>query len=219
MFETIREDLHAARKWNTGSLAWELINPGTQAVIVHRFGHWVYHLRVPVLRHVLLIVHIFLDYYIRACIGVTISPRADIGPGLLIHSTGGIYVPPVRVGRDFVLQKGAHLNWNVRGIGDDVILGPGCHIGSDVRIGSRVIIGPNAVVTSDVPDDATVAVLPPRVLRIRLGKRKAPPTEALRAAESNGRGAKAASPATGGAGPGTGSPPPAAPEATPEPVP
>jgi serine O-acetyltransferase len=178
MFETVREDLSAARKWNSGSLAGELLNPGTQAVLAYRFGRWVFRVRVPLVRHALILAYMAVDYYVRACIGVTIHRKAEIGPGFLIHSHGGIFVGPTRIGRGFVLQKGAHVNWNSGEIGDDVVLGPGCHIGRGVSLGHRVLVGPNAVVTSSVPDDCTVAVLPPRVLPIRMRERRAAPVTA-----------------------------------------
>jgi serine O-acetyltransferase len=178
MFENVRADLRAATKWNTGRLLGEFLNPGTQAVLVYRFGHWCCNVRVPLLRQILLIIQLFLSYFVRAFMGVSIDPRARIGPGFLIHSSGGIYIPPIKIGRDFTVQHGAHINWHCIEIGDQVVLGPGCKIGADLRIGDRVRIGPNAVVTSSVPDDTTVVALPPRMLKIRLRERSRVPAEA-----------------------------------------
>lgn len=167
MFENVRQDLRKARLANTGGLLTELLNPGTQAALIYRFGHWsLLKVRIPVIRHLLLIAYSILDYYARAVIGVFIATRAEIGPGLVIHTWGGIFIPPIKIGRNALLQQGVVVNWHCRGMGDDVHLQPGCKIGPGVRIGSRVRIGPNAVVMADVPDDTTVVVPMPRSMTV-----------------------------------------------------
>jgi acetyltransferase-like isoleucine patch superfamily enzyme len=55
---------------------------------------------------------------------------------------------------------------NVR-VGHNVWLGYGACILRGVTIGDNAIIGTSAVVTRDVPDNAVVAGVPARVLRMR----------------------------------------------------
>ena len=56
MFENVRRDLIRACRGNQGGvvgffpLLRELFNPGTQAILVYRFGHWVDQM-VPGIRH------------------------------------------------------------------------------------------------------------------------------------------------------------------------
>ena len=51
-------------------------------------------------------------------------------------------------------------------IEDGVFIGAGARILGDIRVGRRAIIGANAVVLESVPDDAVVAGIPARVIRI-----------------------------------------------------
>lgn len=166
MFDNIREDLRRAVPRNTQRLVTELMNPGTQAVILHRFGHWCLKLRVPVVRHLLLIIHWFTAYYARAVLGIYIHTAAEIGPGLVIHTWGGVFIPPIKVGRNLLISHGVVINFGCVSIGDDVRLHPGCKIAGGVRLGNRVCVGPNAVVTQDVPDDSTVLAAPVRTMRV-----------------------------------------------------
>ncbi|MBP3557009.1 MAG: hypothetical protein J6K20_04815 [Thermoguttaceae bacterium] len=47
------------------------------------------------------------------------------------------------------------------------MLGAGCKILGDVRIGDNVKIGANAVVVCDVPDNCTAVGVPARIVRRR----------------------------------------------------
>lgn len=87
-------------------------------------------------------------------IAVVIHDRARIGrkvmisPCVTIGGRSGVYGVPV--------------------IEDDVFIGAGAKILGDIRIGQRAVIGANAVVLESVPDDAVVAGVPARVIRIQM---------------------------------------------------
>ncbi len=169
MFAKIREDLRAAPYGGPGFKGWvaKLSHPGTQAVLVYRFGHWVLHFNVPVVRTLLVMVYQVLQYFVRVLIGVNIPVSAEIGGGFIIHTWSGVFVPCCRIGRNVLFQHGVNVHWDCQGIGDDVYFGPGCKVIRPVRIGSRVRIGANAVVLNDVPDDCTVVGIPGRVVERR----------------------------------------------------
>lgn len=167
MFENIRADLRRAQRVNAEGLLRQLMCPGTQAVLVYRFGHWATKLRVPVLRHLLLAIYLPLQWWVRWVSGVNIATTAEIGPGLVVHNWWGIFVGPCRIGRDAVLATGVVINWECREIGDNVSFGPGAKVVHPVRIGNRVRIAANSVVWRDVPDDSTVMGIPGRVMELR----------------------------------------------------
>jgi acetyltransferase-like isoleucine patch superfamily enzyme len=52
-------------------------------------------------------------------------------------------------------------------VGHNVWIGYGACLLRGVRVGNNAIVGTGAVVTSDVPDNAVVAGIPARVLRMR----------------------------------------------------
>ncbi|HJU69423.1 MAG TPA: hypothetical protein VJ650_14375 [Gemmatimonadaceae bacterium] len=171
MFENVRRDLIRACRGNQGGvvgffpLLRELFNPGTQAILVYRFGHWVDHL-IPGIRHLGRMVHFVLQYFFAWRVGIFIHVKAKIGPGLMIHTWGGgVFLPNTTIGRDLTIVGGGVLfDFATRGIGDDVTIGAGTKVINRARLGNRVRTGPNSVVQADVSDDCVVFGNPGRVI-------------------------------------------------------
>ena len=141
MFDDLRCDLRHGR-WDRRkglrALLACLMLPGVQAVVVYRFGRWSQRLRVPILRQIMKAAYYPLQYWVQAVIGVNIPPSAEIGPGLVVHTWSGVFLPSCRIGRNLVVQHGVVIDYSCRGIGDDVFFGTGAKVIRSVRIGSRV---------------------------------------------------------------------------------
>ena len=173
MFETIRHDLKRACRVNqsgdfsTAAVFRELWNPGTQAILVHRFGYWADHRSFAPFRVLLRALHFVLQYLFGWRSGIYIPVKAEIGPGLVIHTWGGgVFLPCCPIGRDMTIIGGGVLfDYLTLSIGDDVMIGAGTKSMGRIRIGSRVRTGPNAVVQDDVPDDCIVFGNPGRMIR------------------------------------------------------
>lgn len=173
MFENVRRDLERARIANQNGapglapLLRELANPGTTGILIYRFGHWADHLRFPPLRILLRVVHFVLQYAFAWRAGIYIPIKADIGPGLVIHTWGGgVFLPCTRIGRDVTIVGGGVLfDYLTREIGDEVVIGAGTKGIGKIRIGHRVQTGPNSVVNEDVPDDCIAFGNPARIIR------------------------------------------------------
>lgn len=94
--------------------------------------------------------------------GVELWPSTKVGPGLkLTHAFSTVINPKAVLGRDVVVMHGVTVGQSGREgrapvIGDRVLLGPGCVILGDVRIGDGATISANCVVTQDVPPDTLV---------------------------------------------------------------
>ena len=56
---------------------------------------------------------------------------------------------------------------NIPTIGDNVKLYTGCKVIGNVTIGNNAEVAPNAVVVKDVPENAIVAGIPAKILRIK----------------------------------------------------
>ena len=171
LFENVREDLRRACKANqseegVGPFLRELMNPGTQAILVHRLGFWLNKARFPPLRFLLRAFHFLLQYFFSWRVGIAIPIRADIGPGFVIHTwAGGCFLPKAKIGRNFtIIGGGVQMDYLVPEIGDDVSIGPGTKVVGKVRIGHRVRTAPNSVVQTDVADDCVVFGNPGRVI-------------------------------------------------------
>lgn len=168
MFENIRADLRQARKINVGP-SWAsqhiqvLLQPTTIAVINYRVCRSVRRCPIPILRHLLLIVSAFVRYFVDLLTGIIISPAADIGPGLAIHTPYGVFIGPTKIGMNCVVQHGVVLGYGVRSVGDNVFFGPGAKVIGNAKIGSNVVVMANSVVITDVPDNLTVAGVPVRI--------------------------------------------------------
>jgi serine O-acetyltransferase len=168
----------------------------TPAVLCYRFSHWVTHLRVPVVRHVLLIPALIWQRLNQMFLGIFISPDADIGPGLVIHTPYAIFIPPVKIGANCTVGTGTLINSGCRSIGDNVYFGAGCKIVGPVKIGNNVVVVANSVVLTDVPDNTTIMGVPARI--------KLPGGKPKRFAWSSGEQVKKGPGANGGAAQGAG---------------
>ncbi|MEW6746385.1 MAG: hypothetical protein AB1486_26895 [Planctomycetota bacterium] len=174
MFDILREDLRQAcfynHKGDTGVRAFfdHLLHPGTQTVLLYRFGQWTRRLRLPVVRHLLRLLYFLVKPFQEAVTGVVISSGATIGPGFVIHSGYGVYVGAVTIGRNVLIQHGVVLAYGTGPYGHDIYFGAGAKVVNGGRVGSRVRIGANAVVVDSIPDNCTAVGVPARVVRLRM---------------------------------------------------
>lgn len=165
MFDNLRADFQAAvgdRKLESGW--WRvLFRFETPAIFCYRFSHWVLKLRVPVIKQILMVGALIFQRLVQLFVGVFISPDAEIGPGLLIHTPYGIIVGPTKIGMNCTIQNGVVITAATRSIGDNVYFGPGAKVVGDAKIGNNVVIAANSVVLTDVPDNTTVIGVPARI--------------------------------------------------------
>jgi serine O-acetyltransferase len=165
MWDNLRADFRAAeedRKLESGWLR-VMLRMETPAIICYRFSHWVLTFRVPILRQLLLIVSIIFQRLVQMFVGVFISPDAEIGPGLLIHTPFGIVVGPTKIGANCTIQSGVVITAATKSIGDNVYFGPGAKVIGDAKIGNNVVIVANSVILTDVADNTTVMGVPARI--------------------------------------------------------
>jgi len=168
MFENVRADIRSARDQNIGCDQWDqrvrvFFQPGTLAVLSYRFCHWVRSIRTPGLRHLAWFPVMIVRGFTQVLTGVHISPKARIGPGFVVHTVYGIFIPPVKIGKNCSVQTGVVIGYGVRCVGDDVVIGAGAKLVNPITIGNNVLIAPNSLVTTDVPHNMTVAGVPARI--------------------------------------------------------
>jgi len=169
MLDNVRADLEHARIINGLPPGWlsrwikTPIDPGVVAVLTYRFASWVLRVRVPVVRQLLGLVSMILNKVIEVVTGVEISSRAEIGPGLVVHTTHGVFIAETRIGRNCVVQHGVAITDGVRSVGDNVYFGPGAKVVGRAAIGNNVRVVANSVVMTDVGDNLTVVGVPARI--------------------------------------------------------
>jgi serine O-acetyltransferase len=165
MFENLRADFAAAggdRTMERGILRI-LLRVETGPVLCYRFSRWAMSVRVPVVRQLLMIPALLWQRFNQMGMGVFISPDAEIGPGLVIHTPSSIFVAPVKIGANCTLSMGTLINSGVRNVGDNVYFGAGCKIVGPVKIGNNVVVAANSLVITDVPDNITIMGVPARI--------------------------------------------------------
>src|SRR5215831_12767630 len=113
MFENIRADLR--RKTTAFGVRPEdqtffrkRITPflefGTFAVVVYRFGFWVYTIKIPVIRQILIAFYLFINVACMWITGIHIARENKIGPGLVVHNFCGILVLAKSIGHSCTLN-------------------------------------------------------------------------------------------------------------------
>jgi serine O-acetyltransferase len=169
MLENVRADLAHARIVNGLPPGWlnlwvkTPLHPGVVAVMTYRLSSWARRVHVPVVRQLLLVITVFIRRAVEIVTGVEISPRAEIGPGLVVHTTHGVFIAETRIGRNCVVQHGVAITHGVRSVGNDVYFGPGAKVIGRAAVGNNVRVVANSVVMTDVADNLTVVGVPARI--------------------------------------------------------
>jgi serine O-acetyltransferase len=180
MFENLRADIDRWRKEDVEQGWWTryewaktiryLLAMGMIPVAIYRFEHWVHkRVRTPVVRQALQLFGTFLRRFSGMWTGVFISPKAEIGPGLEVHTYFGIFIGITTIGKNCTVGTGVLVTCGVRSIGDNVHIGAGAKIVGDVKIGNNVVIMPNSLVITDVADNTTIVGVPARI-KLRGGR-------------------------------------------------
>ena len=138
------------------------------AIFFYRISRWFYLHHIPILPKVITLL-IFLIYNSKVPYQARIGKGTKLGYGgigVVIHSKTIIGDYCV-VGQNVTLGGGNSKYEGVPIIGDNVHISHGACVFGGITIGDNVIIGANSVVNKPVPDNAVVAGVPAKVLRIK----------------------------------------------------
>lgn len=160
-FKVIRQRDPAARNW----LEILFCYPGLQALLMHRFTHLLYRLRIPILPR-------FISQLNRFLTGIEIHPGAQIGKGVFIdHGMGVVIGETAIVGDCAVIYQGVTLGGTGKEtgkrhptLGKNVVVGAGAKVLGNIQIGDNVRIGAASVVLRNVPENCTVVGIPGRII-------------------------------------------------------
>ena len=113
-----------------------------------------------------------LQNRIAEVISVDIHPAAKIGHGVMMdHATGIVIGETAVVGNNVSMLHGITLGGTGKEtgdrhpkIGDGVLLGTGCHVLGNIKIGAGAKVAAGSVVLEDVPANTTVAGVPAKII-------------------------------------------------------
>lgn len=109
-----------------------------------------------------------VDSYWHCTFGTNyLSGSKFITPPTLWHGPNGIIMGyNVSVGENCIIcQRVTMGHGNPIVIGNNVLIGSNAYIAPGVKIGNNVKIGANCIVVEDIPDNSTVVLQKPRILR------------------------------------------------------
>ncbi len=160
-FRIIFERDPAARNW----LEVLFCYPGLQALLFHRFSHWLHILGIPFIPRL-------ISHLSRFITGIEIHPGATIGKGVFIDHGMGVVIGETAIVGDYALiYQGATLGGTGKQsgkrhptLGENVVVGAGAKILGNIQIGNNVRVGAGSVVLRDVPSDCTVVGIPGRIV-------------------------------------------------------
>jgi serine O-acetyltransferase len=172
----IQSDIKLKQHWFLKNDSWfnknvrVFLEPGTMGVVVYRFGHWARELKVPVLKHAMMLGYVTAKSFVVVGFGIYIPSKMKVGRGFAIHNFGGIFLPRTTVGDNFICFQGVTVG-HLRGqggkppkLGNNVFLGAGAKIMGDIKLGDNVVVGANSLVVNDVPNNCTVVGVPARIV-------------------------------------------------------
>jgi serine O-acetyltransferase len=148
--------------------------PGLQALILHRFAHWLHGVGLPLLPRM-------ISHLARFLTGIEIHPGATIGQGVFIDHGMGVVIGETAIVGDYALiyqgvtlgGTGTECGKRHPTLGENVVVGAGAKVLGNLQIGNNVRIGAGSVVLRDVPADCTVVGIPGRIV-YRSGERVDP---------------------------------------------
>ena len=154
--EIIRERDPAAR----GILEIFLCYPGFQSIIVHRFTHKLWLLKLPLIPRL-------LSHLNRLFTGIEIHPGAKIGKKVFIdHGMGVVIGETAEIGNNCLLYQGVTLGGTGKSHGkrhptlmENVVVGAGAKVLGSIIIGANTRIGAGSVVVRNVEENSTVVGL------------------------------------------------------------
>ncbi len=168
MISTIKEEIEVVFERDPAArsvLETIFTCPGFQAIIFHRFNHWLWQKKLHFLAR-------FTAHIARFLTGIEIHPGAIIGGRFFIdHGMGIVIGETAEIGNDVSIYHGVTLGGTTWSKGkrhptikDNVVIGAGAKILGPITVSECARIGCNAVVVNDVPADATVVGVPGHVV-------------------------------------------------------
>ena len=166
---SILEDIKALYRNDPAARNIEfLLYPGLHAIIIHRFTHLLWKLKIPFLPRLLSQISRFLT-------GIEMHPGAKVGKGFFMdHGMGVVIGETTQIGDNCVLfhnvtlgGTGKHKGKRHPTIGNNVMIGTGAILLGPIKVGNNVKIGANTfILMQDVPDNTTVAGTPGRIVKM-----------------------------------------------------
>lgn len=138
------------------------------AIFFYRISHWCYIYRIPLLPKLITLL-IFLVYNSKVPYQAKIGKGTKLGYGgigVVIHKDS-VIGNNCMIAQHVTIGGGNSRYPGLPVIGDNVHISHGAIVFGGISIGDNVEVGANAVVCKPVPDNAIVAGVPAKILRLK----------------------------------------------------
>lgn len=143
----------------------EYTNKESIVIKFYKIERWFYVHKMKILAKI-------VYHLIQILFGCTIPYSTILEKGVNIAHFHGIVIhQKTKIGKGSIIYQNVCVGGrNGKGgaiIGENCILGTGCCILGEIKIGNNVKIGANAVVLEDIPDNCTVVGIPAKIVKER----------------------------------------------------
>lgn len=138
------------------------------AIFFYRISHWCYIYRIPLLPKLITLL-IFIVYNSKVPYQAKIGKGTKLGYGgigVVIHKDS-VIGNNCMIAQHVTIGGGNSRYPGLPVIGDNVHISHGAIVFGGISIGDNVEVGANAVVCKPVPDNAVVAGVPAKILRLK----------------------------------------------------
>ncbi len=171
-FQLIRSDYQKHKKYGAGFLVIVFFTQGFWASFQYRCAHFVYNMRIPIVKQVLLAICLLWQKAIEITTGISIPASARIGHSFYIGHFGGIILNANTViGNNCNISQGVTIGVSgiddKRGVpvlGNNVYIGANSVLAGKVDIADNVLVGACSLVTVSVKAASTVVGVPAKII-------------------------------------------------------
>ena len=169
IFKLIKQEINTIKAKDPAAkstLEIVLLYQGFHALILHRFAHKLYKLKIPFLPR-------FISQFSRFFTGIEIHPGATIGKNFFIdHGMGVVIGETAIIGDNCLVYQGVTLGGTGKEtgkrhptIGNNVTLGAGAILLGNISIGDNSNVGAGSVVIKSAKENSTLVGVPARVVK------------------------------------------------------
>jgi serine O-acetyltransferase len=174
----IVSDYKKYKKYGGNFISIVFLTQGFWAIFQYRFAHNCYKLKIPILRHFLLIICLIWQKTIEVITGITLPYSAQIGAGFYIGHFGGIIINPhVIIGSNCNISQGVTIGVSGRGedrgvpvIGNNVYIGVNAVVVGKIKVGDNCVIAANSLLNKTIETNQVALGVPAVVVNTNSSK-------------------------------------------------
>lgn len=168
LFNLIKSDYKKYKKYGGNFISIIFFTQGFWAIFQYRIAHYVFNLKIPILKQILQVITLIWQKLIEITAGISLPASVQIGHSFYIGHFGGIFLNAnTIIGKNCNISQGVTIGVSglnekrgVPNIGDNVYIGANAVIAGKISIGNNALIGGCSLITSDVEEESIMLGVP-----------------------------------------------------------